>query len=82
MGLKSVADRPSAGLVERVREGADRRSVQIRLTERGYALTDEVIAAHLRGYENILSVLSPDEVEQITSALRKVLEAQGDTTLR
>ncbi|MGV9351200.1 MarR family winged helix-turn-helix transcriptional regulator [Streptomyces spiralis] len=66
------------GLVERVRDDADRRIVKIRLTERGSVLTDEVMAAHLRDYADILSVLTPGECEQIASGLRKVLEAQGD----
>ncbi|WP_262700672.1 MULTISPECIES: MarR family winged helix-turn-helix transcriptional regulator [Streptomyces] len=69
------------GLVERVRESADRRSVQIRLTEHGKALADQAMDAHLRDYEKILSVLTPEEREQIVSGLRKVLEAQGDTAL-
>ncbi|MFI1213492.1 MarR family winged helix-turn-helix transcriptional regulator [Streptomyces sp. NPDC020802] len=80
--ITNRVDRMEAkGLVERVREGGDRRSVRIRLTEQGKALADEVMAAHLRDYDEILSVLTPDECEQITSGLRKVLEAQGDTTL-
>ncbi|NGO71675.1 MarR family winged helix-turn-helix transcriptional regulator [Streptomyces boncukensis] len=69
------------GLVERVRESADRRSVQIRLTEPGKDLIDKAIAAHLRGYDQILSVLTPQEREQLALGLRKILEAQGDTTL-
>ncbi|WFB08926.1 MarR family transcriptional regulator [Streptomyces sp. LX-29] len=69
------------GLVERIRDRADRRSVKIRLTERGKTLVDEAMAAHLRDYDEILSVLTPEECQQIASGLRKILEAQGDTTL-
>ncbi|MGW2602492.1 MarR family winged helix-turn-helix transcriptional regulator [Streptomyces klenkii] len=69
------------GLVERVRESSDRRSVQVRLTERGKAVADEAIAAHLRGYTDIVSVLDPREREQVTAGLRKILEAQGDTSI-
>ncbi|MEU5051228.1 MarR family transcriptional regulator [Streptomyces sp. NPDC021096] len=69
------------GLVERIRDRADRRSVQIRLTERGKSLIDEAIVAHLRDYDEILSVLTPEEYGHIASGLRKILEAQGDTTL-
>lgn len=69
------------GLVERVRESSDRRSVQIRLTERGKTLAVEALAAHLRDYEEILSPLEPQEREQISSGLRKILTAQGDTAL-
>ncbi|WP_172386913.1 MarR family winged helix-turn-helix transcriptional regulator [Streptomyces sp. MNP-20] len=69
------------GLVERVRESSDRRSVQIRLTERGAALAVEALTAHLRDYEEILAPLTPQERDQISSGLRKVLTAQGDTAL-
>ncbi|MCQ8769266.1 MarR family winged helix-turn-helix transcriptional regulator [Streptomyces telluris] len=69
------------GLVERIRDRADRRSVRIRLTGRGKALIDEAMVAHLRDYDEILSVLTPEECEQIASGLRKIFEARGDTTL-
>ncbi|NEB82143.1 hypothetical protein G3I40_44080 [Streptomyces sp. SID14478] len=55
--------------------------MSIRLTERGAALTDEVMAAHLRDYADILAVLTPEECAAIASGLRKVLEDQGDTKL-
>ncbi|MFC5145500.1 MarR family winged helix-turn-helix transcriptional regulator [Streptomyces aureoversilis] len=69
------------GLVERIRDRADRRSVRIRLTERGRTLIDEAMVAHLRDYDEILSVLTPEECQHIASGLRKLFEAQGDTTL-
>ncbi|MEU9343401.1 MarR family transcriptional regulator [Streptomyces sp. NPDC048278] len=69
------------GLVERLRDGEDRRTVKIRLTPRGKDLADETIVAHLRDYEEILSVLTPTERGQMTESLRKVLEARGDTAL-
>ncbi|MFJ3776253.1 MarR family winged helix-turn-helix transcriptional regulator [Streptomyces sp. NPDC090075] len=80
--ITNRVDRMEAkGLVERVREGSDRRAVRIRLTEHGKAVADKVLAAHLQDYDEILSVLSIDECDRIVSGLRKVLEAQGDTTL-
>ena len=39
------------------------------------------MTAHLRDYEDILPVLTPEECEGIAAGLRKVLEAPGDTTL-
>ncbi|MFH8789305.1 MarR family winged helix-turn-helix transcriptional regulator [Streptomyces roseoverticillatus] len=69
------------GLVERVRESTDRRSVQIRLTEHGKALADEVLAAHMRNYEKICAPLDPQERKHLNSELRRLLEAHGDTTL-
>ncbi|MCQ4213027.1 MULTISPECIES: MarR family winged helix-turn-helix transcriptional regulator [Streptomyces] len=69
------------GLVERVRDGADRRTVRIHLTERGRELTESVMAAHLRNYAELLDVLDRDECERIAGGLRKVLEAHGDTSI-
>jgi DNA-binding MarR family transcriptional regulator len=69
------------GLVERVREGGDRRTVLIHLTERGQELIDTVMAAHLRNYAEILGALDRDECEQVAAGLRKVLEAHGDTSI-
>ncbi|MEU1519086.1 MarR family transcriptional regulator [Streptomyces sp. NPDC005811] len=66
------------GLVERVRDGEDRRTVKIRLTPRGKDLADDMIGAHLRDYEDIVSVLTSAEREQMVESLRKVLEARGD----
>lgn len=69
------------GLVERVREGGDRRTVLIQLTERGQELIDAAMAAHLRNYAKILGALDRDECEQIATGLRKVLEAHGDAAI-
>ncbi|MER6139129.1 MarR family transcriptional regulator [Streptomyces sparsogenes] len=69
------------GLVERVREGSDRRTVLIRLTERGRELTDTVMAAHLRRYAKILDSVDRDECERAAAVLRKILEAHGDTSI-
>ncbi|MDW6060551.1 MarR family transcriptional regulator [Streptomyces sp. FXJ1.4098] len=69
------------GLVERVREGGDRRTVLIRLTEHGRELIEGAMAAHLRNYAEILGSLDRDECEQIAAGLRKVLEAHGDTSI-
>ncbi|MES4901038.1 MULTISPECIES: MarR family transcriptional regulator [unclassified Streptomyces] len=69
------------GLVERVREGGDRRTVLIQLTERGRELIDTVMVAHLRNYAKILDTLDRDECERIAAGLRKVLEAHGDSSI-
>ncbi|RII09287.1 putative HTH-type transcriptional regulator YusO [Streptomyces sp. YIM 130001] len=69
------------GLVERVRDGADRRTVRISLTDHGLRLADELIADHLINYARICEALDRDECEQVAGALRKLLEAHGDTSL-
>ncbi|RFU86524.1 MarR family transcriptional regulator [Streptomyces triticagri] len=69
------------GLVERIRDTADRRTVRISLTDRGLQLADDLIADHLVNYARICEALDRDECEQAGATLRKLLEAQGDTSL-
>ncbi|AZM90725.1 MarR family transcriptional regulator [Streptomyces sp. W1SF4] len=67
------------GLVERVRDGADRRSVRIRLTDAGRTLIDTVIEAHLRHYASLLAPLDRDTCEALAGSLGALLLAHGDT---
>ncbi|WP_020667816.1 MarR family winged helix-turn-helix transcriptional regulator [Amycolatopsis nigrescens] len=71
----------SKGLVERVRDTDDRRSIRIALTPEGHRLLDEVFPLHLANEASILPALSHKEYEQLTAALRTLLEHFGDTTL-
>lgn len=66
------------GLVERVRDGTDRRTVKVRLTDKGLAMADQLIADHLAHYARIAGVLTREEREQVAGSLRKLLEAHGD----
>ncbi|MEW1633842.1 MarR family transcriptional regulator [Streptomyces sp. NPDC093801] len=67
------------GLVERVRDGADRRSVRIRLTDRGHTLADSVIEEHLAQYARLLAPLDRADCDALAAALRTLLVAHGDT---
>lgn len=67
------------GLVERVRDGADRRSVLIRLTDRGRTLADSVIERHLAHYASLLAPLDRETCDSVAAALRTLLAAHGDT---
>ncbi|MET9863172.1 MarR family transcriptional regulator [Streptomyces smyrnaeus] len=67
------------GLVERVREGDDRRSVKICLTEYGHEVTRAAFADHLAGYAQLLADVDRDLVEKTAEGLRQVLETLGDT---
>ncbi|MEU8776697.1 MarR family transcriptional regulator [Streptomyces sp. NPDC048606] len=67
------------GLVERVRDEVDRRSVRIRLTASGLALTETLIAEHLRNYAELLAPLDRATSHGLGEALRTLLVAQGDT---
>jgi DNA-binding MarR family transcriptional regulator len=69
------------GLVERVRDSGDRRSVKIRLTARGTEIVQHVTALHLANERRLLSGLSEAQCEQLTDGLRTLLESFGDTEL-
>jgi DNA-binding MarR family transcriptional regulator len=65
------------GLVERA-SAADRRKVIVRLTERGLAVVDEVVATHLATEREILAPLSPAERDALAGLLRSVLLGLDD----
>lgn len=69
------------GLVERVRDAGDRRSVRIRLTPRGLETVDELVGLHTANEDRLLAALSPAERERLAGALRTLLESLGDTSL-
>jgi DNA-binding MarR family transcriptional regulator len=69
------------GLVERVRDSGDRRSVRIRLTQHGREILDGIFSIHIANMERILQPLSQEECELLANALRILLESFGDTSL-
>lgn len=69
------------GLVERVRDDSDRRSVRIRLTDEGRRIVDEVFGLHLANEAEMLPDLGTEEYERLSQALRTLLEHFGDKTL-
>lgn len=71
----------SKGLVERVRDHDDRRSVRIRLTPHGRDVLDAIFGLHLANMERILQPLDKPTREQLASGLRLLLESFGDTSL-
>ncbi|MFD6433841.1 MarR family winged helix-turn-helix transcriptional regulator [Streptomyces venezuelae] len=70
------------GLVVRVRDGEDRRTVKIRLTERGHEVTRAAFADHLANYARVLGEVDRELVDGGAQGLRQVLEALGDTSLK
>jgi DNA-binding MarR family transcriptional regulator len=52
------------GLVERVRDSGDRRSVKIRLTPRGTEIVQRVTALHLANEQRMLAALSAEQRAQ------------------
>ncbi|MFH8253630.1 MarR family winged helix-turn-helix transcriptional regulator [Streptomyces roseolus] len=69
------------GLVERIRDEGDRRTVKIRLTDHGHDVTRAAFADHLANYSRLLADLDRDLVEKAGDGLRQVLEALGDTDI-
>ncbi|GGP10973.1 MarR family transcriptional regulator [Nonomuraea glycinis] len=67
------------GLVQRVRDSGDRRTVRIRLTERGLELIDELLAVHVANEARLLSGLGPADRDHLIALLRGLLESLGDT---
>jgi DNA-binding MarR family transcriptional regulator len=62
-----------AGLTERAPHPSDRRGVVVRLTEKGLALTDEALAAHVANEHQILAGLTPEERETLAHLLGKLI---------
>lgn len=78
-GMTKRIDRLEArGLVERLANGTDRRSLLVGLTERGRLLVDDLVARHTANESRLLAVLSPEERASLDGALRKLLVAIGD----
>lgn len=61
-----------AGLVTRSRDGADRRLVSTRITERGTRLLDELADAVAQEHQHQLGRLSKEQLEVLISLLTEV----------
>lgn len=66
-----------AGLVSRAPHPSDRRGVIVQLTERGKALIDEALTAHVANEHQILSGLTLEERETLASLLAKLVRSLG-----
>lgn len=63
-----------AGLAERVPSATDRRSVLVRLTDRGREIIDDAVAAGLEEQRRLLSHMPPAKVRQLADLLRVALQ--------
>lgn len=61
------------GLAERRASSTDRRSVRVRLTDRGRALVEELLPQHVANEVQILSVLTPEETRELERLALKLL---------
>lgn len=66
------------GLVERVRDSTDRRSVRVRLTAHGLDVIDRLFRLHLANEARLLPEYQPADYERFTGELRRLLEHFGD----
>ena len=60
------------GMVVRERSPLDRRIIQAKLTEKGYALISEVFPGHGDFIEELSATLSPEEQQELRSLLKKL----------
>jgi DNA-binding MarR family transcriptional regulator len=63
------------GLIRRVADPSDRRSVLVELTPEAHELVDEIVVAHLANEEDMLSSLKPEQRAKVVEALRSLLAA-------
>lgn len=63
----------SAGLIARESHPTDRRGVVVRLSEKGRALIDEAVTAHVENEHEILSCLTPEERGALAALLAKLI---------
>jgi DNA-binding MarR family transcriptional regulator len=64
-----------AGLIARTHHTADRRRVEVRLTDAGYAAFEQQAVSEDRGENALLSVLTPAEKRTLADLLRKLVVA-------
>lgn len=80
-GMTGRVDRlESVGLVRRVADTHDRRTVRVALTPAGRELVDTVVTEHVANEAEILSVLTPDErreLDRLTRILLNGLESNA-----
>lgn len=63
----------SAGLIRRERDPEDRRSVIVRLTERGDQVFEEAMVAQAKEESRVMSALKPEELRRLNQLLRKLI---------
>ena len=60
------------GLLQRIQDPDDRRSLKICLTQQGFDLADDIIGSHVDTEEDLLSPLSQKEQNQLQALLSKL----------
>lgn len=63
------------GLISRLHSVADRRSIEVQLTEDGLAVINTLVSEHVKAQEQLLAGLSGPEQQQLTLLLKSWLSA-------
>lgn len=75
-GMTGRLDRlESGGLVRRIADADDRRSIRVALTPDGIELIDRVVVEHVDNEENVLRALTRRDRDDLDRVLRKLLAA-------
>lgn len=61
------------GLIERLPDPADRRSLLVKLTDDGYALISQAIGEHVDNETRLMAGLSAEEISQLNKLLKRWL---------
>jgi DNA-binding MarR family transcriptional regulator len=64
-----------SGLIGRAPHPADRRGVVVQLTDKGRALIDEAVTAHVENEHQILSGLTQEERDTLAGLLAKLISS-------
>lgn len=72
---RAVAALAARRLVDRVRDGGDRRTLRLTATAEGRHIHDEVAPAALRVEAELLATLAPDEAVALRRALARLRQA-------
>ncbi len=74
-GMTQIVDRlERADLVERTADSSDRRRVVVGLTRKGLRTAEHANERYARERERLLGGLEPDEVDEIDTAVRRLLD--------
>lgn len=60
------------GLVERIYNKEDRRTITVQLTSKGLTLFEEIFSQHAKHIEKLASILSEKEQEELAKLLKKL----------
>lgn len=70
---RAIASLEKRGLVEKRRDGADRRVINLSLTDRGRALYDKLLPAANARYHKLMAGLERDEAQLLRDILVKMI---------